>query len=61
VLSSTPQQHFTGVCLREQDDECSAAHRSSTLPVCVLDSKMMSDKQHSAAALYRRVSETARR
>jgi len=40
------------VCLRQQDDERSAAHRSSTLPSCVLDSKTMSRQQHTPAALY---------
>ena len=54
MLSITPQHNFTGVCLRQQEDECSAAHRSITLPACVLDSKMMSAQQHTAAALYPR-------
>jgi len=53
------QQHTAAALyrrgLRQQDDECLSAHRSSTLPVCVLDSKMMSGQQHTPAALYRRV------
>jgi len=48
------------VCLTQQDEERPAADSSSTIPAFVLDSKMMSGQQHTAAALYRRVSQTAR-